>query len=251
MSNLSADRLPDTRSQHETRSYSVQMKAAAVCYEGSMVFGTGGYAHGGTPLAGDTYLGQAEVSVDNTAGSNGSQTVQVRRGAAKWDNAGTNAVAQANVGQTAYASSDHEVATVGVVGIGTIDEIDSDGGIWVFDGESHQGASGYSDTVLAASPGPTLPEATGPVSTYVVETTGTVAGALPDGIYPGQIANIAQSIAASTPVGTLTGHFETLAGVAEGTLNLSTTVQFIGAFVWTGTKWRVAGALGSSVTLSA
>lgn len=245
MANLSADRLNFTRSGHETRSFSAPMKAAAVCYQGGMVFATGGYAHGGSPVAGDSYLGQAEVSVDNTSGSNGSQSVQLRRGSSKWDNAGANAITQANLGQLAYAASDHEVATTGVIAVGIIDEIDSDGGIWVFDGHTSQGAGLYEDVVLAASPGPTLSAV---AAVHFVETTGTVAGVLPDGSYVGQQTTIVQSVAATSPVGTITGHFETLAGVAEGTLNLGTAVGAIVTLVWTGAKYRQASALGGTAS---
>ncbi len=251
MANLGADRLTETRSGHETRSFSVPMKGSAKCYQGGLVFTTAGYAHGGSPVAGDVCMGIAEVTVDNTSGSNGTLMVPVRRGVAKMDNAGSNAVAQANVGEIVFAASDHEVTTSNgaAVSVGAMDELDADGGVWVFVGQAVPvvaALAGYSDTVLTASPGPTLPVATGPVTTYDVETTGTVAGVLPNGTAAGQQIEIYQSIATGSPVGTITGALANNLNVSKATLALGTAVGLIFKGVWTGTAWRQRDALGGS-----
>ena len=251
MANLTADRLTETRSGHETRSFSVPMKASAKCYQGGLVFLTGGYAHGGSPVAGDVCMGIAEVTVDNTSGSNASAYVPIRRGSAKMDNAGSSAVAQANVGEIVLAASDHEVTTsnAAAVSVGAMDELDADGGVWVFVGASVPLAAtvaGYSDTVLTTSPGPTLPVAVGDVTTYDVETTATVAAVLPNGTSAGQQIEIYQSIAASTPVGTITGAFANNLNVAKTTLALGTAVGLIFKGVWTGSAWRQRDALGGT-----
>lgn len=81
-----------------------------------------------------------------------------------------------------------------------------------------------------------------------VQVTGTKAGTLADGIYAGQEKRVVQSVATGTPVGTITGNFMTLAGVAAGTLALGTAVGTIVDFVWNGTKWRQSSALGGTAS---
>jgi hypothetical protein len=58
-------------------------------------------------------------------------------------------------------------------------------------------------------------------------------------------------VAATSPVGTITGTFKTLAGVAATTLALGTAVGLIADFVWDGAAWRLTGPVtgtGSSLT---
>jgi len=67
----------------------------------------------------------------------------------------------------------------------------------------------------------------------------------------GQLKRIVQSVAASTPVGTITGAFKTLAGAAATTLTLGTAVATIADFVWDGAAWRATSAItGTSSSLA-
>lgn len=106
-------------------------------------------------------------------------------------------------------------------------------------------AAGFDDIVL----GTTAPSNLTTV-TYV-QTTGTKTGALGNGVTIGQTKRIIQSVAASTPVGTVTGTFLTLAGAAATTLALGTAVATIADFIWTGTAWRATSAItGTGSSLS-
>lgn len=82
--------------------------------------------------------------------------------------------------------------------------------------------------------------------TLFVSTTGTVTGVLGAGTYTGQPIAIVQSVAASTPVGTITGAFKSQAGAAKTTLALGTAVAFIFRGVWDGAAWRQVDTLGGT-----
>lgn len=104
---------------------------------------------------------------------------------------------------------------------------------------------GFDDIVL----GTTAPSALTPI-TYV-QTTGTKTGALAAGSFTGQTKRIIQSVASTSPVGTITGTFLTLAGAAATTLALGTAVATIADFVWTGSAWRATSAItGTGSSLS-
>lgn len=118
-------------------------------------------------------------------------------------------------------------------------------------GEVHSGVllgnSGAAAEVLGTDDivlGTTAPS--GITSVTFVQTTGTKTGVLPNGVFAGQKKRIVQSVAASTPAGTITGAFKTLAGAAATTLTLGTAVAYIGEFVWDGAAWRLASALGGT-----
>ncbi|MYM80542.1 hypothetical protein GTP44_01025 [Duganella sp. FT50W] len=58
-----------------------------------------------------TYLGRAEMSVDNTAGTDGAATITVRRKKAfLWANSATDPVTQADLFKTCYVVDDQTVA---------------------------------------------------------------------------------------------------------------------------------------------
>ena len=93
-----------------------------------------GYAVEGSESATLIALGRAELTVDNTAGADGDQRIQVRRGTFKLDNSGTDPVDQSCLGKTVYiedsqtvSKTDNESARSAA---GTCREIDDDG-IWV------------------------------------------------------------------------------------------------------------------------
>jgi hypothetical protein len=99
---------------------------------------------------------------------------------------------------------------------------------------------GVQDIVL----GTTAPD--GISKALFVSTTGTQTGAVPDGKYVGQPLDIVQYTAATTPVGTLTGHFKSQAGVAKTTLALGTATGFILRSVWDGAGYRQVDTLGGT-----
>jgi hypothetical protein len=98
----------------------------------------------------------------------------------------------------------------------------------------------FDDIVLSTTAPSNLTETT------FVQTSGTQSKALANGVWTGQKKRIIQSVAAATPVGTITGTFLTLAGAAATTLALGTTVAAIADFVWTGAGWRLTSLIGGA-----
>lgn len=130
---LSADRNTPMR---DGELISVPVAAAAKCYAGGMaVANASGYAAPGSTATGLTYLGRFEETVDNTGGSNGAKSVLVRRKQAfKWKNSLTDAVTQAELGQTCYIVDDETVAKTDGAGTrsaaGKVLGVEADG-VWV------------------------------------------------------------------------------------------------------------------------
>lgn len=90
----------------------VPVAASAVIYAGALVVANAaGFAAPGSVATTLTYLGRAEESVNNTGGSNGDKTVQVRRKKAfKWKNYTSDALVQADLGKAVYIYDDETVA---------------------------------------------------------------------------------------------------------------------------------------------
>lgn len=99
------------------------------------------------------------------------------------------------------------------------------------------GAAGFDDIVLSTTAPSNLTAIT------FVQTTGTQSKALANGVFVGQTKRFVQSVAASTPVGTITGAFQQLSGSAATTLALGTAVATIADFIWNGTAWRLTSAV--------
>lgn len=94
-----------------------------------------GYAAPGSAATGLTYLGRSEEHVDNTDGSDGDKSVQVRRKRAfKWKNSATDPVTQASLGLTCYVEDNETVAETDGTGTlsaaGIVLGVESDG-VWV------------------------------------------------------------------------------------------------------------------------
>ena len=112
----------------------VPAAANAVIHAGAIVVANAnGYAAPGTTAAGQTYLGRAEESANNTGGANGAATVLVRRlNAFKWGNDGS--ITQAHQGKTAYIVDDQTLAATDGAGTrsaaGRIVGIEPDG-VWI------------------------------------------------------------------------------------------------------------------------
>lgn len=137
---------------------------------------------------------------------------------------------------TAVASDIAAGAAVAVAAMsGVINDIGS--GVLLADAGPVAQASGFDDIVLST----TAPSAT--TETTFVQTTGTQSKALAAGAFVGQKKRFIQSVAAATPVGTITGTFLTQAGAAATTLALGTAVATIADFIWTGAAWRLTSAV--------
>lgn len=126
---------------------------------------------------------------------------------------------------------------------GSINEIHS---VIFFGGASAVGqTSGVDDVVLGTTSPSNL------TSITYVQTTATKTGVLAAGVATGQTKRIVQSVAATTPIGTITGTFKTLAGAAATTLALGTAVAVIVDLVWDGAAWRATSAItGTGSSLS-
>lgn len=114
----------------------VKVAANAVIFAGALVAANAsGFAVPGSVATTLTYLGRADEAVNNTGGSNGDITVNVRRGKAfKWKNSGADPVTQASLGKVCYIVDDETVAATNGTNTrsaaGIVIQLDSDG-VWV------------------------------------------------------------------------------------------------------------------------
>jgi hypothetical protein len=78
-----------------------------------------------------------------------------------------------------------------------------------------------------------------------LSVTGTVSGALQDGNVPGEIIHVSQSVASTSPIGTLTGKYRTKLGVlaSVSTTGWTATTSFLYA-VWDGVAWNEIASSG-------
>nr|WP_057928413.1 hypothetical protein [Burkholderia ambifaria] len=114
----------------------VPVKANTVIRAGVIVCASAaGLAVEGSTATNLTYLGRAEQYVDNSTGADGAKTVRVRRlKAFKWENLGTDAVTQAQLGKACYVADNQTVAATDGAGTrskaGIVVGVDADG-VWV------------------------------------------------------------------------------------------------------------------------
>lgn len=110
--------------------------AAVKVYAGSIAaVNASGYVTKGAASTTLKYVGRFEEQVDNSAGSAGDKSVRVRRGQAfKFENSGTSAIAQADLGNVCYIEDDQTVSKNDQAGTlsaaGVIVGVETDG-IWV------------------------------------------------------------------------------------------------------------------------
>lgn len=109
MTATTADRNTEMR---EGRIVSVPIAGGQLIRAGVIVgVNANGLALEGKTEADLTYIGRSELYVDNTAGADGAQSVQVRRGAAfKWANAADDPVTQACFGKPCFIEDNQTVA---------------------------------------------------------------------------------------------------------------------------------------------
>lgn len=113
----------------------IPMKASTKIYQGAIVVSDAGYAAPARTATGLIAWGRAEDTVDNTAGSAGALTINVRRGTFKFDNSASgDLIAQVNIGASVFLVDDHTVALTSNSAArstaGVVMQVDSDG-VWV------------------------------------------------------------------------------------------------------------------------
>ncbi|MEJ1385837.1 MAG: hypothetical protein RPV21_15920 [Candidatus Sedimenticola sp. (ex Thyasira tokunagai)] len=133
MAALTEDRATE---QQKGKLLSVAVAAGVVIHGGALVVASAtGYAQPGATGTDLTALGMATERVDNSAGADGEQRIEVRRGRAfKFENDGGDAVGQANLLQNCYIVDDQTVAATDGTGTrsiaGKVVDVDADG-VWV------------------------------------------------------------------------------------------------------------------------
>lgn len=130
---LTADR--DTPAR-DGRDVGHPVKAATKIYAGGLTcLDANGWAVPGATATTLKAVGRAEAQVDNSAGGNGDLIVAVKRGVFRFKNSGTDPIARANIGNTAYIVDDETVSATNAGGntqspAGKIIDLDA-AGVWV------------------------------------------------------------------------------------------------------------------------
>ena len=111
------------------------VKASVKPIQGGIAVLNAGYAAPGTTALNLVAIGRFEETVDNTAGSNGDVSVQVKRGTFKFGNSSAgDLIAQADVGADCYIVDDQTVAKPNGTNTrsvaGEIVDVD-DQGVWI------------------------------------------------------------------------------------------------------------------------
>lgn len=130
---LSTDRQTPMR---EGEIISMGVAASKTIYAGALVArDASGYATPGATATGILGIGRAEAQADNSAGSDGDVSVDVRRGVFRFANsAAADEITAAEVGTDCYIVDDQTVAKTDGTGTrsvaGKVFDVDSDG-VWV------------------------------------------------------------------------------------------------------------------------
>ena len=76
--------------------------------------------------------GRSEAQVDNSAGADGAETVEVRKGVFKYANDATSPVTLVHIGAFCYIVDDQTVSSnsTGTSAAGKVEQVDADG-VWV------------------------------------------------------------------------------------------------------------------------
>lgn len=134
MAALTTDR--NTTRRVILRSIELKVKAATTIYQGSIVaVDATGYAVPASDAANLKVVGIAKAKADNSAGADGAVSVVAEKGTFKLANNGVNPVVQATIGAAPQVADDQTVRASGAtnaITVGVVDEIDPDGGIWVW-----------------------------------------------------------------------------------------------------------------------
>lgn len=110
--------------------------ASVHCYAGAIaVLNASGYCVPATTATGLIALGRFAAELDNSAGANGAETIEVERGVFRYANsAAADELALTDVGSLCYLVDDQTVAKTDGTGTrsiaGIVDHVDADG-VWV------------------------------------------------------------------------------------------------------------------------
>ncbi len=128
---LSADRMTPER---QGEILVIPVAAGVKIYAGSLVMVDAGFAKPGAASTTAIVAGRAEEFVDNSGGSDGAVSIQVKRGVFKFKNSATDPVSTADLLKPCYVEDDETVAktdaTATLIKAGQIVGIDADG-VWV------------------------------------------------------------------------------------------------------------------------
>lgn len=133
MAALTADR---NTAMREGQIVSLPVAASEKIYAGALVArDANGYATPGATATGLLGVGRAEAQADNSSGSAGDVSVDVRKGVFKFDNsAGGDEITAADIGSDCYIVDDATVAKTDGTGsrskAGRVFDVESDG-VWV------------------------------------------------------------------------------------------------------------------------
>jgi len=122
----------DTKKRDDSPFYDLPVAASTVIWQGSLVcMNASGYLVPGAIATTLKAVGRAEQTVDNSAGANGDVTCKVQHGIFKWENAGGDAVVQADIYAACYVTDDQTVSKTDGTGTkssaGRVVQVDSDG----------------------------------------------------------------------------------------------------------------------------
>jgi hypothetical protein len=135
MAALTADRATPRR---DIPRHTYDVAASTKIFAGAMVVLAAGYAKGGVTATGLVCVGRAEKYVDNSAGANGDQQVEVYSGVFRWNNsASTDLIARTEIGSDCYIVDDNTVAKTSASATrsvaGKVVDVDALG-VWVASG---------------------------------------------------------------------------------------------------------------------
>ncbi|MFH0902761.1 MAG: hypothetical protein V2A73_19190, partial [Pseudomonadota bacterium] len=239
MGALSKDR--NTKARHMGVLTTYLVAATTKIYNGSLVaVNSTGYLVPAADTAALKVVGRAEQQVDNSAGLDGALSCNVLEGVFRWVN-GTATVTQAYVGLRCYVQDDQSVAITSTNDIvaGIVTEIDTSG-VWVKTSPAHESPNlvGLVGRAIETVTSGALSVAT---PTSLVSVTGTQAYTLAAGSFEGQRKSIRVTVAASTPVGTLTP-----AAFADGTsISLDAVNEAVELEYHATGGWRVVAIIGA------
>lgn len=126
--------------EHPGNIVQLPLAADAVLYAGAIVaLNTSGYAVAASDAAGLRVIGRAEHNADNTDGSAGDITINVKRGVFRWANSTTAAVDADDKGKVVFVEDDGTVAETSThkCKAGRVFTVD-DAGVWVDTREAHE-----------------------------------------------------------------------------------------------------------------
>jgi hypothetical protein len=217
---------------------------AALLYMGALVaINSGGYAAAAGDTVGHRVVGVAPAQADNSDGNNGDIKSQAVTGVFFFKNSGGNPVVAAGRGRVCYVEDDQTVAATSANSIvaGIVESITS-AGVWVYVGPEVAESVIYPTWQETKTSGALTKGA----ATSNLSIDGTQAFTLANGDYVGQRKKVVVTVAANTPIGTLT--------VATGYGSVANKVYKFHAvgqeaeLEWYSTGWRLmskkrAGAL--------